>query len=500
MQTGDGLLVRLASLGATIGLDAAAGLCAAARRHGNGIIEITARGSIQIRGLTPASAPDFAEAMAALDIAAGDDVSILVDPLAGLVPEPTNAAGELAAALHQRLGAVSLAAKLGPKVSVVIDGGSLLHLDAVRADIRLHADGAEWQVALGGDATNAAAIGAVSAANAVEAVLRLLETIARHGAQARASALISEQSSDAFRAAIADLLIGAQCGRDSAANSSPPPCGEGLGVGVVRCGTAGQYGTTPLPTSPPREVGSTRLRHLKVSKSDKSDFDWGRESSAAPTRLNLPPRPVADPIGTHPLRDGVALGIGLAFGHTDGNALERLTEAAKGADARGLRTAAGRALLVIGVAADTAPELAAAAESLGFITRRDDPRRQLVACAGAPICASAEIPARRLGPRISAAAPALLDGSLRVHVSGCRKGCAHPAAATLTIVGGQDGCGLVIGGSARDPASISMATAALSKNFGRLAQEVAPGEKAADALARLGPARIAAILGATHRG
>ena len=65
MQTGDGLLVRLSS-GATIGLDAAAALGAAARRHGNGIIEITARGSIQVRGLTAASAPAFADTVAAL--------------------------------------------------------------------------------------------------------------------------------------------------------------------------------------------------------------------------------------------------------------------------------------------------------------------------------------------------------------------------------------------------------------------------------------------------
>ena len=67
MPTGDGLLARL-STGATIGLTAANALCAAARRHGNGIIEITARGSIQVRGLTPASAPAFADAAAALAI------------------------------------------------------------------------------------------------------------------------------------------------------------------------------------------------------------------------------------------------------------------------------------------------------------------------------------------------------------------------------------------------------------------------------------------------
>jgi hypothetical protein len=58
-------------------------------------------------------------------------------------------------------------------------------------------------------------------------------------------------------------------------------------VGVARCGTSVQYGTTPHPNPPPREVGSTRLRHQTGSKSDKSDFDWGRESAPAPPQPNL---------------------------------------------------------------------------------------------------------------------------------------------------------------------------------------------------------------------
>ena len=83
MPTGDGLLARLACAGLTIGLDAMAALGAAARRHGNGIIEVTARGNIQVRGLSADSAAPFAAAAAALGIDAGDAVAILVDPLAG---------------------------------------------------------------------------------------------------------------------------------------------------------------------------------------------------------------------------------------------------------------------------------------------------------------------------------------------------------------------------------------------------------------------------------
>ena len=65
MQTGDGLLVRHEADRDRSHSTAFAKLCAAAQAHGNGIIEITARGSIQVRGLSEQSAPLFAEAVAA---------------------------------------------------------------------------------------------------------------------------------------------------------------------------------------------------------------------------------------------------------------------------------------------------------------------------------------------------------------------------------------------------------------------------------------------------
>src|SRR5580704_3431764 len=219
MQTGDGLLARLLT-GATIGLDAAAALCAAARQHGNGIIEITARGSIQIRGLTATSAPAFADAVAALDVGAVDGVPILADPLAGLAPlsaevDCGRARGDatdslsLAAALRQRFAASNVADLLGPKVSVAIDAGSALHLDAVRADLRLRANAelSGWHVALGGDAASAAPIGLVASADAVETSMRLIETIAHHGPQMRARDIVRRYGPGGFRSAIADLLI-----------------------------------------------------------------------------------------------------------------------------------------------------------------------------------------------------------------------------------------------------------------------------------------------------
>ena len=92
-----------------------------------------------------------------------------------------------------------------------------------------------------------------------------------------------------------------------------------------------------------------------------------------------------------------------------------------------MRAAPGRALMVDRPDADTASDFAAAAERLGFIVRADDPRRHVVACAGAPICASAHIAARAIAPHIAETAAPHLDGSFKIHISGCAKGCAHPA-------------------------------------------------------------------------
>src|SRR5262249_33103014 len=76
MPTGDGLLVRLRPT-APIPSDAMVGFCEGARRHGNGIIEISARGSLQVRGLTPHTAPLFASAVAELGIATHEGVPVI---------------------------------------------------------------------------------------------------------------------------------------------------------------------------------------------------------------------------------------------------------------------------------------------------------------------------------------------------------------------------------------------------------------------------------------
>jgi precorrin-3B synthase len=380
MPTGDGLLVRLLPVG-TMSLDAFSELCTAARAHGNGVVEITTRGSIQLRGLNAASAPRFADAVAALGIAAADGVPVLSNALAGLDAEEILDAGSLAAELRRAVARTSLAARLAPKVSVAIDGGGALGLGNLAADVRLCATptkrASALRVSIGGDGVGATTLGAVMATRGAETAVRLLEVIARHGRAARGRDIVAAGGIATFRDAIGDLLM-----------------------------------------------TDTALRQ---------------------------PHAAHEAIGTHQLRDGtMACGIGLAFGHADAAALERLADAARSWGAAGLRTAPARALMIVGVAPDAAPAVAAIAEKLGFIVRADDPRRHVIACAGAPVCCSAHIAARALAPRIAAIAAPHLAASFAIHISGCGKGCAHANAAALTVVGASQGCALIADGSVRD--------------------------------------------------
>jgi precorrin-3B synthase len=386
LPTGDGLLVRLIPAG-TISLDAFAALCGAARRHGNGIIEITARGSVQVRGLTAASVPAFAADIAELAIATDDGVPVLCNALAGLGEDETFDASALAGALRLALAQQAIAARLDQKVSVIIDDGGPLNVARIPADIRLGAHGkAARCVAVGGDAANAVELGLIAPEQAVEAVLRLLTVLAQRGGRARD--IVAAEGAAAFRAALRPLCLG---------------------------------------------------------RAVEPDHDPANDLHPASVRRSK------EVIGSHRLRDGwLACGIGLAFGHAEASALEKLVASAASGGARGLRTAPDRALLAIGLSEQSAGTFIQAAAQLGFVTDAGDPRRRVIACAGAPLCASAHLTSRALAPQIADSAVPYLRDQTIIHVSGCAKGCAHAAPAPLTIAGVGEGCALIANGSARD--------------------------------------------------
>lgn len=370
MQTGDGLLARIVAAG-PVPLDVFSRLCAAARQHGNGVIEISARGSLQVRGLTQVSAPLFGSYVTSLDIDLDEGVPVIADPL----PDDSAAlvdANTLAADLRQAVAEKRIA--LAPKVSVVVDGGGGLHLDALNADIRLRAvatlSGPMLHVALAGDAASATTLGLASPGHAVTIATQLLAAIGARGPEARAR----------------DLL-------------------RNTGIGALRAA---------LDIEPARP---------------------------------LPARPRAESIALHLLTDGTcALGLGLAFNHAQADVLIELADIGQAHGARWVQPAPDHALLLGPLSKADAVPASRAAERLGFIIEASDLRRRIVACPGAPSCASGLIAARVLAAEL---APHLPPSLSLMHISGCAKGCAHPSPALLTVVGTECGAGIVRNGTAR---------------------------------------------------
>jgi precorrin-3B synthase len=186
-------------------------------------------------------------------------------------------------------------------------------------------------------------------------------------------------------------------------------------------------------------------------------------------------RPPVEMVGQYPLRDGsLALGLALPFGHAQADALAELSRLAAAHGVRSIHPAPDRALMLIGVSPENAPNLAAAAQCLGLVVRADDPRRRIAACPGAPACASGFIAARGLAAGLAPHLAGLRDGIV-VHVSGCAKGCAHPAPAPLTVVGDSRGCGIVRDGTARATPRYHVAAAELPAE---VARAFAPSEAA----------------------
>ncbi|MCB1503250.1 MAG: precorrin-3B synthase, partial [Bauldia sp.] len=107
--------------------------------------------------------------------------AVLVSPLAGLDPPETADLRAVADAIRRGVDG-TLAASLAPKISVVVDGGGGLHLDAIDADVRLAAHGSgAVALAAGGTADTARSLGTVAIERAAGAALTVLRHLAGPG-------------------------------------------------------------------------------------------------------------------------------------------------------------------------------------------------------------------------------------------------------------------------------------------------------------------------------
>lgn len=141
MQSGDGLVVRVRPHAGSLTSEQALGIAKAAARFGNGLIDLTSRANLQIRGVSADGLEQLLPALAALDLLdldehAESERNILVAPLFADGDDTLPIAHELERELAgARLG-------LPSKFGFAVDCGTTRLLAAAPADIRIERDDA----------------------------------------------------------------------------------------------------------------------------------------------------------------------------------------------------------------------------------------------------------------------------------------------------------------------------------------------------------------------
>nr|WP_245314652.1 precorrin-3B synthase [Sinorhizobium alkalisoli] len=211
MQTGDGLLVRLRPAGSLAPTDMRK-IATLAGRFGNGLIEVTARGNLQIRGLTALAVAPLASAIAEAGIAISDGVTLEMPPLAGFDPEEIADPRPLGAQLRAAIANHQPALALAPKLSIVVDGGGRFHLKEVSGDLRLDAldgeGGGRWRLSVGGTVRSARPVALLASEQSLPAVMEVLAELNSLGPSARGRDLdadrIRQRLPDAASTAVLD--------------------------------------------------------------------------------------------------------------------------------------------------------------------------------------------------------------------------------------------------------------------------------------------------------
>ncbi|MBY5691708.1 precorrin-3B synthase [Rhizobium leguminosarum] len=420
MPTGDGLLVRLRPTGGALTLSQFGALARSTAAHGNGILEITARGNLQIRGLRAETVRQLAADIEAAGITVPDGPAIETSPLHGIDPEELSDPAAMEMALRGTLRYLLASPRLAPKLSLVVDGGGSFGLSTLSADIRVVAQShTDWLVAINGDGETATPVAIGPPKAAISTVGDILSLLADLGQGRRA-----------------------------------------------------------------RDIDLTLLR-ARFPAMDGMQF--------------IPSRAAGVPLaGSHRLEDGkTILGLRPEFGQMRASDLIALLDLANARHATAIRLAPGRGFFLIGLPADTVPAMQIAAAGHGFAAQPGENSEHIAACAGAGACGSAFYETRALARRLIATAPALFDGSLTLHLSGCAKGCAH-ARPALTLTGSAEGYGLILNGLAADQPDERIAGGRIDFAIERLARAIednkGAGESTAACLTRLGATGVSKAL------
>jgi len=127
-EAADGWLARVRVPGGRLSADCLRALAAISERFGNGLVDITARANVQLRGLAADAAPALASELAAVGLlpsAAHDRArNVLASPLAGRAPGALDAVDDVVALLDAELSASRLLIELPGRFCFLVDDGT----------------------------------------------------------------------------------------------------------------------------------------------------------------------------------------------------------------------------------------------------------------------------------------------------------------------------------------------------------------------------------------
>jgi precorrin-3B synthase len=373
-------------------------ICDAAKSHASGIVELTNRANLQLRGVKAGAETALSQrlaeaglgprvrddspldpASAAHRAAVADDArNVLVSPVAGLDIDSLADTSALAEQLLAVLQNEPRLAALSPKFSVMLDGGErLAALDhphdiwfAAMPHARDMGDEPRFAVGLAGQpsATAAHALAAVRQSEIPPLLRALLHTFLD----------LAAPNEHRMR----DLL------RSHTAHGV-------LAQGAARAGVALQLGD---------EIGQ-----------------WRRATAESHRRF-----------GAHAQRDGIHRHVGgqPPLGRIDTATLAALARLALAHGDGMLRFTPWQSVLLANVAEQDVTHVEHELARLGLVLDRHDPLARLIACAGSAGCAKALADTKHDALHIARHLP----GDVEVHLSGCARSCAAAHCAPYTLL------------------------------------------------------------------
>lgn len=415
----DGRLARLRLPAGLLTPRQAEVLATAAERLGDGALDITSRGNVQLRGLAENCGAELAELLHGAGLLPSEEHervrNVVASPLSGL---DGLSLGDV------QLWARELDALLcASPAATALSGRFLFALDDGRGDV----------AGLGADVTLLARPGGT-------ATVRM--GTSEYGLSVRAA--------DAPRAALLaaeTFLTVAEAGGPGAWRVRELPDGQGLDTAVAsRLAGAGITTVTAVTTATAATAATATAANAARRESAET-----RGTQQPP--LGLVPSPdgtvslsVHAPLGRLSVAQWRMLCAREADGRGgtgSGDGGDRTDSAAPTQEGPALRLTPWRGVIVPGLSPATAHDLLVRLRTAGLITTADSPWHGVGACAGRPGCAKALSDVRAdaaAAVRADATASATPGGGpLPVHWSGCARRCGRPQSAHVDVVATGEG-------------------------------------------------------------